>query len=596
VDSGSSAGPIARDCGHAEIIWSDAWALRKSRFARILRAGTHTRRTDIGELRQPPELPDAYFEVYETLEAQVRAYPLVARPRNRALLHALLAFEILAHRLRPLGEREIHVRRQHGLPVGTNMFAMAMHGCHRGLTILLRAIDNAAVPDLRPTEPDGSTQDEAGVALKGVNGLIDEFTALDDVAIGWRDCTVEGKHLKIPSKSPERFARSIELDVRSEAEHNEPYLRASAAARHTKLLHLRLRLAAMFVPRWGVYEPDGRTLELAEAGTRLAGDHISGWTIPVGTIVTRAFTAGEYRAASEALKAYGGALQIFDDYREPRDPPRLSVRTPAAWIELLQSRTSIDPQRLAAIIRFLTHAASDVRGQGRISPAAAHTPLLDLGDGRLALAPTLAIWHGGELALRTIWKMRAPDDYNARVSALNHELSEQAGDLFAAKGWPRIVRRNVPGGGDIDAGTGADELFISGECKVFIDDPVRGADDPAVWRDLQRNVHALEEPAMAARVLEKERLTPRHIMGLVIVPGRAQSPVDFGDRYALVGIDDLKDRVAESATPHDLWRAIKSHEVQKTVEVAPVTSMIDDWTLESDGVRRADLIAPASGR
>ena len=34
----------------------------------------------------------------------------------------------------------------------------------------------------------------------------------------------------------------------------------------------------------------------------------------------------------------------------------------------------------------------------------------------LALAPTLAIWQEPQLALRTIWKSRAPADYNAVVS------------------------------------------------------------------------------------------------------------------------------------------------------------------------------------
>ncbi len=138
---------------------------------------------EINALRRAPELPDAYFAVYEALEAQVRAYPLLARPRNRARLHVLLAFEMQAQLMRAIGEREIHARRQLGLPVSTNQFALAMHGCHRGLTILLRTIDNAAVPDQLPAEPDGAIQDEARTALKAINGLIEQFTALDDVAI-----------------------------------------------------------------------------------------------------------------------------------------------------------------------------------------------------------------------------------------------------------------------------------------------------------------------------------------------------------------------------------------------------------------------------
>ncbi len=355
--------------------------------------------------------------------------------------------------------------------------------------------------------------------------------------------------------------------MRSDAEQNEPYLAASAAAAHTKELHQYLYAAAHLLPAGTAYEPDSRAMDLAEAGTRLAGEYIAGWSIPADTLVSRAFSVDEYRRVSETVKAFAGAVQTFDDYREPRDPARLSVRAADDWIEFFRVRTGIGQERLVAILRFLTHEASDVHGQGRISPAAAHTPFMDLGDGRIVLAPTLAVWHGGELALRTIWKTRATGDYNTRVSALNHQLSEDAGDVLASKGWPRVVRRSVPGGGDIDAGTGADEFFISGECKAYVDDPVRGADDPAVWRELERNVNALDDPRIAALVLAKERLTPRAVVGLVIVPRRAQSPVDFGDRYALVGLDDLKERVAESESPQDLWRAIKAHEVRRSVDV-----------------------------
>lgn len=541
-------------------------------------------------MRRGPVLPDAYFEVYATLEGQVTACPLVARPRNYARLHALLAFEMQAQVLRALGEREIHARRQLGLAVGVNQFAMAMHGCHRGLTILLRAIDNAAVPDRLPVGPDGPTQDEARAALKAVNGLVEAFTALDDVAIGWRGCTVRGKVLAIPSESPERFARGIELDVRAEAELNEPYLAASAGATDTKELHRYLYALAQAVPAGAVFEPDDSVLDRAEAGARLAGDHIGGWLIQEDTLVAGLFTVGEYRRASETVKAYAGALQIFDDYRKPRAPARLSARTADEWLEFLRLRTGIERERLAMILRFLTHDARDVHGQGRISPVAAHTPFMELGDGRLVLAPTLAVWHGGELALRTIWKTRAPDAYNTTISALNHQLSEDAGTVLAAKGWPRVVRRRVPGGGDIDAGTGAQEFFISGECKVFIDDPVRGADDPAVWRELERNVAALADPQVAARVLQKERLRPTTIVGLVIVPGRAQSPVDFGEHYALVGLEDLEDRVAEADTPQLLWQAIKAHEVRSSVAVVSCPFTIGEWKIESDGVSRSDLI------
>jgi hypothetical protein len=551
---------------------------------------------DISALRRPPELPEEYFALCTELDREINALALVGRPHNLASLHAVLALETIAHELRPLGEREIHARRQVGLPVSVTDFSLAMHGCHRGLTILLRAIDGARRPDAFPAEVDGDLQDEGLAALRGVNHRIEMYTVLDDVAIGWREFEVDGYRVRAPSRSPERFGRSISVGIRAEAERNGAFIAASADSTDSPALHQRLLALAGVVPHGINFEPDDRTLGLAEAGTHRAEEMLSDWIVAPETVVTGAFTAGEYRAASEAVKAYAGAGQIFDDYREPRDPARLPLRTREQWIAYIRARVAMDEAHADAILVFLTHAASDVRDGGRASPSAAHTPFLDLGDGRLALVPTLAIWHDGQHALRTIWKTRAPNDYNTTISALNHDLSAAAGALFAAKGWAHPVRRPVPGAGDIDAGTGEGTFFITGECKVFIDDPVRGADDPVVWRELERNVRAMRDRDLARRVLAPERLAPEEIVGLIIVPGRAQSPVDFGDEYALVGLVDLADRVAESATPRELWTAIKAHESQAAPRVVTVTEQIGPWTIESDGVHRTELTAPGGAR
>jgi hypothetical protein len=546
---------------------------------------------DIRTLRQPPTLPEEYFEVQRALVAEIDDLLLLRRPQNLATIHALLAFEIMAHTLRPSAEREIHARRQLGLPFAVTMFTSVMHGSHRGLTILLRSIAKAKVRDQLPTEPNADIQAEAVDALRRVNGLIEDFVALDDVLLGWRDCIVEGKVLRIPSRNPDRFARSIELGAHAEADENAAYLAASADAQDETALHLYLRQLALVLPSGFLYEPDDVALDLATVGTRRAGEYLSGWTLPRDLSIQDAFTVGEYRSTAETVKAFAGALQIFDDYREPRGGPRLPTKLLREWTDLLALRTGMDRARTAAILRFLTHAASDLYAGGTASPLAAHTPFFDLGGGRLALAPTLAIWQEPQLALRTIWKARASGDYNTKVTALNHRLSEETGDLFAAKGWPRVVRRRITEAGDIDAGTGAEDFFIAGECKVFIDDPVRGGDDPAVWRELDRNVSALEDEAVARRVLTQERLAPREIVGLVVVPGRAQSPVDFGPRYALLGADDLRDRVSEVATPRDLWASIKAHETRRTADVVVVRRQIGDWTLEADGVRRDALLS-----
>lgn len=350
----------------------------------------------------------------------------------------------------------------------------------RRARILLRAIDNARNPETLPVDVDAAMQEEAVTALRDTNGLIELFTLFDDVAIGWRGFEVNGRGLRAVSKSAERLSRGIALGVRSEAELNAPFLAASAAAVDSKLLHQLLFLLARVLPRGPGPEPNDALLKLAEQGTRRAGHMLSDWDIPEDWEVAGLFRVREYRRATEVVKAFAGTIQIFDDYSTPRDPPRLPVKTKAEWAHLFARRAGVDDARANAILDFMTHAASDMTEAGRSSPPTAHTSFLDLGDGRLALSPTLAIWQDPGLALRSIWKTRRPGDYGTKVAALNHRLSDAATALYSAKGWPAVTRRPVPGAGDIDTGTGRDTFFIAGECKVFIDDPVRGADDVAV--------------------------------------------------------------------------------------------------------------------
>lgn len=528
--------------------------------------------------------------LYEELEQRVRGLPIVARPFNLAILHAALAFEMLAHHLRGLGEREIHAMRALGLPVSVTTFSLVMHGCHRGLTLLLRAIGNANVAIVLPTEPEQAVQNDAVKSLRAVNGLIELFTLMNDVALGWRSFEIQGRTVRAPSKSTLRFGRSVQSDIRKESELNQTFLEASANAPDSTTLHQLLQIWALVLPGGVAYEPDDELLDLAVVGTRRASDVLSEWSIPGEIMVTGAFRVAEYRAASEVVKALAGAAQIFDDYRVPRDPPRLLVKAHDEWVTFLTRRTGVDEAKASQILAFLTYSRGDIHGGGRQSPPAAHTPFLDLEDGRLALVPTLAIWHEAQNALRTIWKTRGPDDYNAQIAGLNHQLSDDTAALFHERGWATVLRRRVQGAGDIDAGTGAGDEFICGECKVFIDDPVRQADDPSVWRELERNVTALGDPESARRTLQNEHLEPRVVRGLLVVPGRAQSPVDFGDDYALVGFDDLRDHTHESQSPRELWVAIKAHEELDSPLVQQVVEIFGEWTIESDGVKKADLL------
>jgi hypothetical protein len=88
---------------------------------------------------------------------------------------------------------------------------MAMHGVFRALDILPRAVDRAAVPDVVDVAISGDLVQEARVSLRAVCGLIEQHIVLNDVSVGWRTFSVDGRRVRATSLSAERLARSIAL-------------------------------------------------------------------------------------------------------------------------------------------------------------------------------------------------------------------------------------------------------------------------------------------------------------------------------------------------------------------------------------------------
>jgi hypothetical protein len=191
-----------------------------------------------------------------------------------------------------------------------------------------------------------------------------------------------------------------------------------------------------------------------------------------------------------------------------------------------------------------------------------------------------------------MWKNRAPNDYNAMASARNRDLATQAANVLRERGWRVVHERTIPGIGDIDAGAGvpADPFFISGECKIFLDDPVRGADDSEVWGQLARTTDALRDDATFRQILGPEGLAPGEVKGVVIVPGRAQIPFDLGPDYALVGVDDLADAVRISNSPREAWDRLKAAEREEGIRLAEAVEEVAGWRIVSDGVARTTLL------
>lgn len=544
---------------------------------------------DLRLLRATPVLPEAYFEVRDVLERTITREALFGRPVDLAVFHAVAALERQIWEMRPAAALALDLRRRLGLPVEVSAYSMVIHGVGYGLTQLLRLLHQRAPGPVGAVAFDAAALAEAGSALRVATRISELFIVFGDVELGWRDCVVDDRTLRVPSRSPERLVRSLQRSLDLEAERNELLIRVNDPAQ----LALQQRYVAIAADTQEWYEPEADVLQATLDVSMRAWQRFDNSRLPDELRVRDRFTAGEYRAVSRVLKAYALAQQAVTDYQVPRPEPRPVRKRAGAWIALATERTGIDADRVRDACDLLLHArARDLRENGRVHPAIAHTPLIDCGDGSWVLSPTLAMWHDTNLALRAMWKNRAPNDYNAVASARNRELATDAARLFRERGWRAVLERPIPGVGDIDAGAGVpgDPLFVSAECKVFLDDPVRGADDPEVWRQLARTTDALREEGTFRQVLGREGLAPGEIKGVVLVPGRAQIPFDLGADYALVGVDDLADAVRASATPREAWERLKAGEREATIGVEEAVEEVDGWRIVSDGVPRTTML------
>src|SRR5438477_11077122 len=173
---------------------------------------------NIRELRAFPALPEGYFEFREVLERRLTREALFARPSNVAIFHAVAALESMIWNLRPIAEMELSLRMAMGLPVEVGMYSMAIHGFGSGLTHLIRELHQRAAAAAHAVGFDPAILAEAQTALRTANGQGELLIVLGDVELGWRDCRVEGRTLRVPSKSPERMVQSFQRSLDLEAE------------------------------------------------------------------------------------------------------------------------------------------------------------------------------------------------------------------------------------------------------------------------------------------------------------------------------------------------------------------------------------------
>lgn len=545
---------------------------------------------DIRALRASPELPDAYFAARDAFDAYVVDHPFFKRPRDVAILHAVHGLEGMLWKIRPLGEREISLRRSVGTRFEIGAYSGVIHGVNYGFTHLVRLLERHGASPAGAVEYDPQIASEAASALHRINGIAETYVVFTDTELGWRECAVvDARTLRLTSKSPERFARGLALPVAAEAEENARIITRAPGPRAALFRYF----ASLASEVSGTFEPSADTIDLTLLG------QVNSWRTDEDPLLTDDLyiagrcSVGEYRRTVHALRAYGLAQQAVTDFQSPRPGPHVPRRTREEWIQFARRHAQLPSDEVAAsALDLLLHSGGrDLRNGGRVHPSAAHTPLFDVGDGTWILASTLTVWQVTDLALRSIWKNRAPDSYNATVAGFNHSLSTKTADIFRGRRWPAVERRQVGTIGDIDAGTSArdDRFFLCCECKVFLNDPVRQADDIEVWRKLDEVVSALKEDDAFARILGGDGLKLGEIRGLLVVPGRAQSSVNLGEEYGLVGLDDLRDAAAASATPRELWARLKAAEVHTELQVVEVRTVFGEWTLISDGVRRSDV-------
>lgn len=188
---------------------------------------------DIRDLKRPPILddPDTYDAIVAYAESSVAQRPLLARPRNVALLAALQVAEWMvalatARHLGSMVALATSGARPHAFP----QYQAEVEAQLRALRPVLRAIDLAGRPDQLPLRVDELELKEAGMALVAGMFAASALAFIDEALVGWRGFRVSGKEVELMHRSPAHMRRRIHGALQAEAAHNAPLMDGTPSA------------------------------------------------------------------------------------------------------------------------------------------------------------------------------------------------------------------------------------------------------------------------------------------------------------------------------------------------------------------------------
>lgn len=537
------------------------------------------------DVHRTPQLPDAFSEMRHVLDNGLQGLALLKRPRNIALLASFIAAERAAQAPRAKA-KELYG----GLPLPDStsrdaQFAHSVAEILLGLTVLQRAIDRCSSPLALPVRTSADILSEAEEALHVATIHAHLGYVFDDVLRGWRTFELVEPHtVRAMHKSPARLRRTIEVDIEAQAAGTSAVRRAATTQLRAELATLREMVRVERHGQANTYQPTGAAIRKALVHARLR-DAAIGWQLPDHLQVASLFSVRQYRAVVDAVHATALLYEYLSDLSH-RPDRRIVRMTRDRWVEVLGAGSRLEPAIVDRILPYLTHLPGNPRDEINKGTPAASTPFVDLGDGRLAMSSTLAMLQDPQFALRVNWNARAPTDYSAKVAQLGDELSDAATQLFKSRGWFSASRRSIPGVGDLDsvAAIAGDPFLIGVEAKVFTDDPIRGPDEPAVWRVFDANLEALRDADVFARVFPDSPTPCGNIVGLLLVPGRASAATDMGRTHSVIGMDNLRDLAEQARSPRDLWESIKAGELAVASQSELYEARIGDWTLVFDGI------------
>lgn len=511
----------------------------------------------------------------------VDSQALLQRPKRRAHLALLQVVEGLA----ALEDaRELNLTTllllDGVLPHLTTSYARSVRQVFRGLEVMTDLLEARDVPGAGSTSVEPQVLHEAVTAIGSAIAVSGLLNALDQAAAGWRSFEFEGDTVRLMYKLPDYMLRAVELNIVGEAEHNAPYVEASTNSEEDRAFHRRLEAI-----RTGVLDvnprTDPETLDRATAYAGRAGEVLHRWSMPTDLTVSHQgrtlFTVADYRAAAEAIHGLATITTLLAEGRATLGASRILHGPREAWTSFIRDRAQIGSEQAAHVLNQMTWTAAS-RGH---SPT--FTPFVEIADDVLGLSTTCALWQNPQTALRATWAARFPADYGKKVAELGHQLSTDAGAYLGNLHWKVVTRREVPGVGDIDCGTGEDGFFLTFEAKVFSNDDNTRAEDRKYWGELAKVVVALRDGSTFSRVLGDMRIVHKEVRGALLVPGRMNPALSVGPDYSLLGFEDLKEFASESSGPRELWDRIKAAETRATLPRRVYTQVHDGLTFEVDG-------------